>query len=88
MLIIYDDHIGSSYMIIIFDHHDREQEPGRDRDVGPRRSLDMGLGRDRDCTLGPGHLRIPSSVNSHARLQRFFATSIAFEEIRKVRGQR
>ena len=77
-----------SYMRIIYDQHDRDLEPGRDRDIGPRRSLDMGLGRDRHWDMGPGHLRIPSIVNSHARLQRFFATSIAFEEIRKVRGQR
>ena len=59
-------------MISIYDHHDRDPEPGRDRDIGPRRSLDMGLGRDRHWDMGPGHLRIPSIVNSHARLQWFF----------------
>ena len=63
MLIIYDDHIEASYMIIIYDHHDRDLEPGRDRDIGPRRSLDMGLGRHRARNMGPGHLRIPSVVN-------------------------
>ena len=39
-------------MIIIFDQHDRDMEPGRDRDIGPRRSLDVGLGRDRDRDMG------------------------------------
>ena len=67
-------------MIIIFDHHDREQEPGRDRDIGPRRSLDMGLGRDRHWDMGPGHLRIPSSVNSHARLQLIEDQEVVLQE--------
>ena len=62
MLIIYDEHIEASYMIIIYDHHDRDLEPGRGRDIGPRRSLDMGLGRDRHWDRGPGHLRIPSTL--------------------------
>ena len=57
-------------MIIIYDHHDRDLELGRDRDIGPRPSLDMGLGRDRHWDMGPGPLRIPYIVNSHARLRR------------------
>ena len=52
MLIIYDDHIEASYIIIIYDHHDRDLQPGRDRGIGPSRSLDVGLGLDPDRDMG------------------------------------
>ena len=35
MLILYDDHVCSSYMISICAQHHRDTEPGRDRDIGP-----------------------------------------------------